>query len=210
LFSENDVENSFRDANTAQYGERKLGVDIARSGGNYNVWVLRSGNFAEIVGRTTTDNLMDVIGTTKDIANKNNITDSNIFIDATGMGAGVYDRFKETGWYVRGVNLAESSNNKDKFINIRAEAYIRAQEWIKAGGTLKRDSGWLELCDIRYKTRSNGKIQIISKEELRDRQVKSPDIADAFMLTFVTKDNNNFNNNNRIIEQKRLKQPKYD
>jgi hypothetical protein len=52
LFTEVDVENSFRDSNTNTYGEKRLGVDIARSGGNYNVWVIRSGNYAEIVGRT--------------------------------------------------------------------------------------------------------------------------------------------------------------
>jgi hypothetical protein len=210
LFSEVDVENAFRDNEINQYGDRRLGVDIARSGGNYNVWVLRSGNHAEIVGRTTTNNLMEVIGTTKDLADRFNITDNNIFIDATGMGAGVYDRFRETNWYVRGVNLAEASANKERFINIRAEAYIRSQEWLKKGGTLNNDSGWLELCNIRYKTRSNGKIQIISKEELRDRNIKSPDIADAFMLTFITPDENKFTNYNKINEQKRQNQPVYE
>ena len=190
LISENDVANSFREDNPNAYGKKRLGIDIARSGGNYNVWVLRTENYAKIIAKTTTNNLMDIIGQTKDIAKREGIDENDIFMDATGMGAGVYDRFTETGWRINGVNLAEKADNPDKFINIRAEAYIRLQEWIKAGGTLKKDSDWFELTDIRYQTRSNGKIKIIDKATLRKRNIASPDIADALMLTFTIEERN--------------------
>ncbi len=190
LLNEGDIENALRDKDPNAYGEKRLGVDVARSGGNYNVWILRSENYAEIIGRTTTDNVMDIVGTTRDFAEKHGVTDNNIFIDATGMGVGIYDRFIEESWNINGINLAESALDKDKFINIRAEAYKRTRDWIKAGGTLNRDARWLELCDIRYKTRSNGKLQIIDKITLRKRNIKSPDVADALMLTFTTPENN--------------------
>lgn len=210
LLSENDITNSFRENNPNTYGERRLGLDIARSGGNYNVWVVRHENYAEVVAKTVTDNLMDVIGQTKSIAEKYEIPEDNIFIDATGMGAGVYDRFRETNWNVRGINLAQSANNKDKYINIRAEAYVRLQKWIKAGGSLKKNSDWLELTDIRYQTRSNGKIKIIDKETLRKRNIKSPDVADALMLTFAVPEETSSFHFRKRIEENRIKQPSYE
>ena len=209
LFPENTIKNAFRTENPNLYGERRLGVDIARSGGNYNVWVLRTANYAQIIGRTTTNNLMDVIGTTKQLAQKHRVLDNNIFLDATGMGAGVYDRFKETGWGVKGINMAESASNKEKFINIRAEAYIRCSEWLNKGGTLNKDSKWLELRHMRYKTRDNGKIKIISKGELRDKSIQSPDVADALMLTFARKDSSIFVDKNIERAKKRKMQPNY-
>lgn len=207
LLNESDIENSLRDEDPNAYGEKRLGVDIARSGGNYNVWVLRTDNFAEIVGRSTTDNLMDIVGTTRDIAEKHGVDYENIYLDATGMGVGVYDRFTEQGLSVNGINMAESAMNKEKYVNIRAEAYKRTRDWLKAGGTLKRDTRWLELCDIRYKTRSNGKIQIIDKLTLRKRNIKSPDVADALMLTFTAPDSNKMESSKRrLITNAKVKQ----
>lgn len=210
LLNEGDIDNASRESDPNAYGEKRLGVDVARSGGNYNVWVLRTANHAEIIGRTTTDNLMEIVGTTRDFAKTHGVMDSNIFLDATGMGAGVYDRFREQNWSVAGINLAESALDKEKYINIRAEAYIRTREWLKAGGTLKKDARWLELCDIRYKTRSNGKIQIIDKLTLRKRNIKSPDVADALMLTFARPDETMSLYNIKKAQLKQSKQPTYE
>jgi hypothetical protein len=210
IIAEDVLKNAMIGDNPNTYGEKRLGLDIARSGGNYNVWVLRSGNYAKVVGKTTTNNLMDVIGTTKNIAERENITDANIYIDATGMGAGVYDRFRETGWIVRGINMAEKSIEVEKYINIRAEAYMRLREWLMKGGTLSKDTDFLQLLDIKYKTRSNGKIQIIDKITLRKAGIQSPDTADALMLTFADPDDTYSNKIKNQIKIKQNKQPVYE
>ena len=210
IIAEDILKNAMIGDNPNTYGEKKLGVDIARSGGNYNVWVIRTGNYAKVVGKTTTDNLMDVIGQTKRIADEENILEENIYIDATGMGAGVYDRFRETGWNVRGINMAESALNKDKYINIRAEAFMRLREWIMKGGTLSKDTDFLQLLDMKYKVRSNGKVQIIDKITLRKMGIPSPDVADALMLTFSDKDETNIIARKNKIKLKQNKQPVYE
>jgi len=210
IIAEDVLKNAMVGDNPNTYGEKRLGLDIARSGGNYNVWVVRTGNYAKIVGKSTTDNLMDVIGTTKDIADREDITDDNIYIDATGMGAGVYDRFRETGWTVRGVNMAEKSIERDKYINIRAEAYMRLREWLMRGGMLDKNTDFLQLLDIKYKVRSNGKIQIIDKFSLKKLGIPSPDAADALMLTFTDPDETNNIIKREQIKIKQNKQPKYE
>ncbi len=38
--------------------------------------------------------------------------------------------------------------------------------------------------DVRWKTQSDKKIKIKSKDEMREDGIESPDNADAFMITF--------------------------
>lgn len=185
LLSDNDIDNAMRDEDPNVYGTKKLGIDVARGGGNFNVWVLRTGNYAKIVARTTQDNLMEVIGTSKNIANEHGVDDSHIYLDATGLGSGVYDRFRETGWDINGVNLSSQADDFEKYSNKRAEIYFRLREWIKAGGMLEHDQGFYELSDIKYKLRSSGKFKIIDKDSLRRIGIPSPDVADALALTFA-------------------------
>jgi len=210
ILTDEVLTNAIIEDNPNSYGELRIGLDIARSGGNFNVWVLRSSNYARILGKTTSDNLMDVIGQTKHFAEEYNITEDRIYIDATGMGAGVYDRLRETGWNVRGLNMASKPQETDKYFNLRAEIFMRAREWFINGGTIDKDSDFYQLLDIKYKTRSNGKIQIIGKEILRKEGILSPDVADALALTFGDRDESNVTFRRNKIKIKQNKQPKYE
>lgn len=210
MFTENDILNAYRSEDIDTWGNPRLGIDISRAGGNFNVFVLRTGNFAKVLSKNTTENLMEVVGMGKSMAEKYGVLEENIFLDATGLGAGVYDRFLELGWNVNGVNLAERAINEEKYINIRAEAYFELLNWIKAGGMLKRDTDFLQLCDIRYKMRDNGKLKIIDKETLRKKNISSPDVADALMLTFTRPDETASYFKRIAINNKRQLQPNYN
>ena len=118
MFTENDILQAYRSEDISTYGQPRLGIDVSRAGGNFNVFVLRQGNFARVITKNTTDNLMEVVGMGRDMAGKYGVDESNIFLDATGMGAGVYDRFLELGWNIQGINLAEKAVNDEKYINI--------------------------------------------------------------------------------------------
>jgi len=209
LFPEKMVKEAQRKENPNAYGEKRLGFDIGR-GGDYSTWVLRTENFAELLVKTLTPNTMDAIGITRDIMDKYDLLEENVYMDATGLGSGVYDRFVESGVRVNGVNMAESALDKEKYINIRAEAYIRTSKWLKQGGTLKTSPDWIELCDMRYQLRSSGKIQMISKERLLKNGIHSPDVADALMLTFASPDDTFSYRNKQRVKQNRSKQPTYD
>src|SRR5262249_16946047 len=74
------------------------------------------------------------------------------------------------------------------YLNLRAEAYWRLREWLRKNGELVEDKGWEELLTIRYRAELNGKLRIMSKKDMRDEGYKSPNVADALMLTFVTPD----------------------
>lgn len=79
----------------------------------------------------------------------------------------------------------------DMFMNIRALMYFRAGKWITAGGqiidaSVDNSDFAEELKVIRYKRSLHGnKIQLMPKKEMLKLGIPSPNIADAFSLTFL-------------------------
>jgi phage terminase large subunit len=79
----------------------------------------------------------------------------------------------------------------DLYLNMRALMYFRARKWLLSGGqivdTSQENSDFAnELAVIKYKRTLHGnKIQLMSKKEMLKLGIKSPNIADAFALTFL-------------------------
>jgi hypothetical protein len=109
-------------------------------------------------------------------------------VDSIGLGAGVVDRLRELGLPARGINVAESPAFGNTYANLRAELWYKAKAWLEGrGGKLPKDDRLLgELVAVKYKFQSSGKIQIESKDDMKRRGMPSPDVADAFVLTFAS------------------------
>jgi phage terminase large subunit len=119
-----------------------------------------------------------------------------ICVDAIGVGGGVVDRLKELGLPAKGINVSETPalKNEAKYDNLRTELWFTAREWFekrdcKLPESYKRPEiiegrrvdlvG--ELTQQRYDfQRKSGKIYVTPKI-----QAHSPDLADAFVLTFA-------------------------
>jgi hypothetical protein len=74
----------------------------------------------------------------------------------------------------------------DGCMNKRAEMIKGARDWIKAGGALPPNERLRE--DLRgYETlpRMDGKLQFVSKEEMKKRGFPSPNLGDALALSFA-------------------------
>jgi phage terminase large subunit len=123
---------------------------------------------------------------------------AEINVDVIGLGAGVVDRLRQLGLPARGINVSESpSTNADKYANLRAELWFRMSEWFKQRD-VKLPESYLrpgssaddlvgEITAVRYKFRpASGKLAVESKDEMRKRGMRSPDLADALMLTFAS------------------------
>ena len=108
-------------------------------------------------------------------------------MDSIGLGAGVVDRLREMGAPVRGVNVSEAPALGKKYINLRAELWFKAKEWLERRDcALPNDDDLTgELAMVRYSYTNSGKMQIEGKDQIRKRGLKSPDVADAFVLTFA-------------------------
>lgn len=123
---------------------------------------------------------------------------TEIMIDSIGLGAGVADRLRELGLPVRDINVSETASAKERFRNLRSELWFTAREWLAAKdrklprceGGCSRDCPHerlaSELTIPRYKSMSSGKIAVEPKDEMKKRGFKSPNVADAFVMSFAS------------------------
>ncbi|MBU6390536.1 hypothetical protein KGQ31_03245, partial [Patescibacteria group bacterium] len=87
--------------------------------------------------------------------------------------------------------MVEEDEDNDLFMNIRALMFFRGRDWILSGGEVVDtdvDNSFFknELGVIKYKRSLQGnKIQLMSKIEMLKLGIPSPNIADAFALTFL-------------------------
>jgi len=167
------------------------GLDCARFGSDRTALTKRRGNVLQ--ERTKFWRGLDTMQIVGAVVNEWEITPFqdrpvDICVDSIGIGAGVVDRLRELGLPARGINVSESPAFGNRFANLRAELLFKARDWFAARDVNIAGDAELaaELTDIRYKFRSNGKIQIESKDDIRKRGKRSPDLADSFVLTFAS------------------------
>lgn len=176
--------------NVEAFGEIVWGVDVARFGKDRSSLAKRQGNkLLEKVLVWSGKDTMQLSGIIKNEFDETPVKQRPvaIFVDVIGIGAGVVDRLKEMQLPVIGVNVAETPSAKEKYARLRDEIWFRAREWFEGKDvSIPEDEELIgELTLPTYKLTSTGKIQVESKDDLKKRGVSSPDIADAFCLTFA-------------------------
>lgn len=166
----------------------RLGVDPSGEGSDLSAWVVRNSTRAKIVAS-------EKVSTPKTVAQKTlllmtdlEIDEDMVNVDSFGEGADVGKELALNGKEVDTTNVGDPANDDERFHNLRAEAFWRIREFCKKGGELVRDSRWNELLKIYYKFDTAGRIQIMSKDEMRKRGTPSPNFADALSLTFCKKE----------------------
>lgn len=165
------------------------GVDCARFGSDRSALCRRRGNVQEgPVKHWQGLDTMQLTGRVKaawDAAPESERPEW-ICVDVIGLGAGVVDRLRELGLPVRGINVSESPALGDKYRNLRSELWFNARDWFAARDSRLEDAALGgELVAPKYTFTSNGKMQVESKDDMKKRGLRSPDLADAFVLTFA-------------------------
>jgi hypothetical protein len=81
----------------------------------------------------------------------------------------------------------DSPKQPEHFMRLRDELWWRARDRFRAADCkIPADEALiLNLVAPTYKILSTGKVQIESKDEMKRRAIRSPDVADAFCLTFA-------------------------
>ena len=167
----------------------KLGVDVARFGGDKTVFLIRDDISVIHIKWFLGQDLMQTCGNIVEFVKEWGITENNIFVDDSGIGGGVTDRLRELDYAVTAVCNGEKPLDDERFINVRAETYWYLREAIQDGFMIPDTSEEMtllskELVIPKYKLRSNGKIVLEEKAEIRKRLRASPDRADALAMTF--------------------------
>lgn len=113
---------------------------------------------------------------------------SEILVDSIGVGGGVVDRLRELGAPVRGVNVSEVPSMGQTYNNLRTELWFKTKAWLEDRSCKipNNDDLLADLTGIRYAFTSSGKMQAESKDAMKKRGLKSPDLADALCLTMAS------------------------
>jgi hypothetical protein len=177
-------------------------------GTDSTVWTAVCGTRVLEVKRVTGNTTMQVVGSTvefvKHLQEEYGLPVTSVKIDVIGLGAGVYDRLieldSEEGIEVPvvAVNNAEVQIvvDKERYSNLRAEMAWSFRHRIEHGnvGLAAVKVHDYEIKDyirgdiqaMRYKITSQGKIQLLPKEELKKNLGRSPDYWDSLVMAFET------------------------
>lgn len=165
-----------------------IGVDPAgdKDGADRTSIIRRRGRLAYGLETYRGRNTMEIAGILTRIIKEEK--PAKVYIDSIGIGKGVVDRLREMGYeFVEGINVANSAHDKDQYLNRRAELWDLMRQWLVQDMPVQiPDSDELQsdLCSVGYKHNSNGQLVIESKQDLRKRNMPSPDAGDSLMHTF--------------------------
>jgi hypothetical protein len=186
FISIDDVDKAFgKELNPGSYdfAPKIIGVDPAWEGDDEFVISVRQGLHFKILRTfSKNDNDITAAGILAQIC-KDEEPDA-VFIDG-GFGTGVVSAGKTLGFDWTIVWFSEASNDEG-CLNKRAEMWKLARDWLKAGGAIPADPMLhQELIGPNTVARLDGKIQLESKRDMKERGERSPNRADSLVLTFA-------------------------
>ncbi len=171
------------------------GVDLAAGGGDESVFSIFRGNKQIALKRWNRRDTMVTCGRIINICKEFSLAPGNVTVDSGGLGGPICDRLRELGWDVNRFNFGGRSFEPDRYYDAGAEVWDKAREKIERQQVIlidpdgpdgiSADDLKTQLCSRMTKPRSDGLIQLESKEEMRKRQLPSPDLADATILSMI-------------------------
>ena len=140
---------------------------------------------------TNRDNLHEIAG----VINEALLTYSNalIVLDDNGAGRGLGQHLKSLGIYYKPVywgGACFSNENRLEFVNKRSQAIVSFCRAVKAGRFKILDPYYQikieeQLTRIPYGMDENSRWKVLSKDEMKRKGLKSPDIIDTFAFGFL-------------------------
>jgi len=165
-----------------------VGVDIARFGDDKTVFCFRRGRWCFKLDCFEKKDTIEVANILTNMIGE--FKPARVFLDLGNTGAGVYDILLDRGFakIVRGVMFGGKAINDDRYFNRRAEMWDLANIWLKSEAPVQLvqdDELADDLCSVEKSYDNKGRLQLESKDKIKERTGRSPDKADAFVLTFA-------------------------
>lgn len=186
-----------RDPHTTVMDPMVIGVDVARFGDDQSVIYFRRGHD----GRSTPPlkfrglDLMQLAARVAEAWER--FKADAVFVDETGIGAGVVDRLRMLRIPVTGISFSAKPDrafpagdgaDRAGYANKRAEIWGMMREWLKYG-SIPYDRELIDdltAVEYGYVMREGKDVILLEKKEnMKQRGLSSPDMADALALTFA-------------------------
>lgn len=162
-----------------------LGVDPAWTGDDALEIMLRQGLYSKSLATLPrNDNDVEVANLIARLETEYRA--DAVFIDA-GYGTGIKSAGDVMGRSWRLIWFASTKTIDPGYLNMRAFIWGQGKRWLKAGGAIdpRDEELYQDLIGPETVPRLDGKIQLESKEDMKERGLPSPNKGDALMLTFA-------------------------
>lgn len=168
-----------------------FGVDVARMGKDSSIILVRKG---PVVKEIQELKQLDTVELSRWVAMRAaDWQPQAIYVDAVGLGIGVVDELNRQGIpNVYAVNVSKASRKPGKYSLLRDELWWQLREKFERNqislAECPDEELISELSSIKFEVRDNGKVKIESKQDMRKRNMPSPNKGDALMLTMMVAD----------------------
>lgn len=173
-----------------------LGVDVGGRDGDESVIKARMGDDARswpakrFSGLDTVQLVGQIITTVNEFRGLG-VRCAGIFIDAGGIGAGVYDQLHHLGYNAIAVQFGASASDIRAYRRLGDEMWGKMRDALQTrlclpyAGVGEADDLRTQLTQREFGYMDGGQIHLESKREMKERGIQSPDIADALALTYA-------------------------
>ncbi len=170
-------------------GQMYISADIARFGSDKMVIMVWSGFRVVDIQTLNKSSITEIAQLIRDLANKYKVPLSNIIADEDGVGGGVVDILRCKG-FVNNSKPLLVENQIVQYQNLKTQCYFKLAELVQSDSLFVKCNDFSVVDEItkeleqvkRDKIDSDGKLQIVSKEMVKQSIGRSPDYSDALMM----------------------------
>lgn len=175
--------------------QRYISADIARFGLDKTVIIVWQGLLIKTIRVIPKSDLKVVRDLIVELAKIHGVPNSNIVIDEDGVGGGVVDFIPNVKGFVNNSSPIESDYSKKihNYRNLKTQCYFKLAEYINSGKICYRDAPSelkdMIIADLEQIAQRNidkdGKIELVPKEEIKEKLGRSTDFSDAIMMRML-------------------------
>ncbi len=166
-------------------GDKYITADIARFGKDKTVIIYWNGLRAEQFKVLDVNSVTEAAQEIRTIQQNNGVSLQNIIVDDDGVGGGVKDILRCKGF----VNNSKALKNEN-YINLKTQCYYalsnafnKSSIYINCTNIAYKNNIIQELEQVRRKNfDKDAKLQLVSKEEVKNIIGRSPDFSDALAM----------------------------
>lgn len=177
--------------NTVVEGEKYLTADIARYGQDKTVILLWKGFEVYAIHTYEKQGLDTTAQRIKEFCTNERIPFSHVIVDEDGVGGGVVDSLRGIKGFTANSKALDNpqSHQSENYANLKAQCTYKLADYVNEHKIAVRADGTVrtllieELEQIKTKDiDKDRKLQIRSKDEIKELLRRSPDYADALMM----------------------------
>lgn len=172
-------------------GEKYIIADVARYGSDRTVISLWDGFDIIKVIVYETNSVPQAAEAIKSMEAEHKVQRHRVAVDDDGVGGGVADLLTGCVRFVNGAKPMEVEGEAENYKNLKTQCAYKLAQKVNAGkvgvriegytDTISEELGWIKRANVD----GDGKLQILSKDKVKEGLGRSPDFGDVFIMRMV-------------------------